>query len=223
MARAPHVLVLGAKGLGRTVAEHMIGLGWTATGISRTQATADTFPGRGLVADVSDPDQLRAVVEDAGAIDLAVNAISPKGRFGGGDLITTDERAMSPYLEQLLPAVFGFYRIVGAAMVARGSGTIVQVTGGSARRALPGRAPWGAAAAATRALSQAAANELRAGGVHACLLVCDGSFGEPGNDHGGEKIDTVELAKTVRFIHDQGRSAWTHELVVTPIGDRWTP
>jgi NADP-dependent 3-hydroxy acid dehydrogenase YdfG len=219
----PHVLVLGAKGLGRTVAEYMIALGWEATGVSRSQETADAFPGRGVAADVSDPDQLSRVVAEAGAIDLAVNAISPKGRFGGGDLITTDAAAMEPYLTQLLPAVFGFYRIVGAAMVARGSGTIVQVTGGSARRALPGRAPWGAGAAATRALSQAAANELRAGGVHACLLVCDGSFGAPGDDHGGERIDTVELAKAVLFIHDQGRSAWTHELVVTPIGDRWTP
>jgi NADP-dependent 3-hydroxy acid dehydrogenase YdfG len=223
VAESGHVLVLGAKGLGRTVAEHMIGLGWTATGVSRTQATADAFPGRGVVADVADAEQLHRVVEAAGPIDLAVNAISPKGRFGGGDLITTDERAMTPYLEQLLPAVFAFYRIVGASMAARGSGTIVQVTGGSARRALPGRAPWGAGAAATRALSQAAANELRADGVHACLLVCDGSFGGPGDDDGGARIDTVELAKAVRFIHDQGRSAWTHELVVTPVGDRWTP
>ena len=219
----PHVLVLGAKGLGRTVAEHMIEHGWQATGVSRSQATADAFPGNGVVADVSDPDQLRSVVADVGQIDLAVNAISPSGRFGGGDLITTDERALTPYLEQLLPAVFNFYRIVGAAMSTRGTGTIVQVTGGSARRALPGRAPWGAGAAATRALSQAAANELRAGGVHACLLVCDGSFGGPGDDQGGDKIDTVELAKAVRFIHEQGRSAWTHELVVTPVGDRWTP
>jgi hypothetical protein len=27
----------------------------------------------------------------------------------------------------------------------------------------------------------------------------------------------------VQYLHEQGRSAWTHELVVTPIGDRWTP
>jgi NAD(P)-dependent dehydrogenase (short-subunit alcohol dehydrogenase family) len=223
VAEAPHMLVLGAKGLGRTVAEHMIGLGWTATGVSRTQATADSFPGRGVAADVSDPEQLRGVVEKAGAIDLAVNAISPKGRFGGGDLITTDERAMSPYLEQLLPAVFSFFRAAGASMAERGSGTIIQVTGGSARRALPGRAPWAAGAAGTRALSQAAANELKPQGVHVCLLVCDGSFGGPGDDAGGERIDTRELAKAVQYLHEQGRSAWTHELVVTPIGDRWTP
>ena len=38
--------------------------------------------------------------------------ISPKGRFGGGDLTTTDDDAMSPYLEQLLPEVFAFFRVV---------------------------------------------------------------------------------------------------------------
>ena len=29
--------------------------------------------------------------------------------------------------------------------------------------------------------------------------------------------------KAVQYLHEQGRGAWTHELVVTPVGDRWTP
>jgi len=166
---------------------------------------------------------MRSVVEQAKPFDLVVNAVSPKGRFGGGDLVTTDDDAMAPYLEQVLPTSFAFFRICGAALIEHGGGTIIQVTGGSSRRALPGRAPWGAGAAGQRALSQAAANELKPHGVHAALLVCDGSFGGPGDDAGGEKIDTRELARAVQFLHEQGRSAWTHELVVTPVGDRWTP
>ena len=219
----PHVLVFGARNLGRVIAEHLMERGWTATGVARTQDTVDAFPGNGIVADATQLDDMRRAVADAGDFDLAVNAVSPKGRFGGGDLITTDDDAMLPYTEQVLPEVFGFYRTCGGKLAERGSGTIVQVTGGSARRALPGRAPWGAGAAGVRALSQAAANELKPNGVHAALLVCDGSFGGPGDDDGGEKIDTVELAKAVLFLHEQGRSAWTHELVVTPVGDRWTP
>lgn len=219
----PHVLVFGAKNLGRVMAEHFIGQGWEATGVARSQETADAFPGRGLVADLTDLAQMRRAVAEAGAFDLAVNAMSPKGRFGGGDLITTDDQAMSPYLEQLLPAVFGFFRTCGGVLAEQGSGTLIQVTGGSARRALPGRAPWGAGAAATRALSQAAANELRERGVHVALLVCDGTFGGPGDDADGTKIDTRELARAVQYLHEQGRSAWTHELLVTPVGDRWTP
>ena len=197
--------------------------GWAATGVARTQDTVDAFPGNGVLADATQLDEMRRAVEEAGDFDLAVNAVSPKGRFGGGDLITTDDDAMQPYTEQVLPEVFGFYRTCGGKLAERGAGTIVQVTGGSARRALPGRAPWGAGAAGVRALSQAAANELKPKGVHAALLVCDGSFGGAGDDDGGEKIDTVELAKAVLFLHEQGRSAWTHELVVTPVGDRWTP
>jgi NAD(P)-dependent dehydrogenase (short-subunit alcohol dehydrogenase family) len=219
----PHLLVFGAKGLGRAIAEHLIAQGWEATGVSRTVETAEAFPGRGMVADLTEIAAMRRLVEAVGPVDLAVNAVSPKGRFGGGDLITTDDDAMAPYLQQLLPEVFAFFRVVGKEMVDRGSGTLIQVTGGSARRALPGRAPWAAGAAAVRALSQAAANELKPHGVHASLLICDGSFGEPGNDDGGSKIDTVELAKAVQFLHEQGRGAWTHELVVTPVNDRWTP
>jgi NAD(P)-dependent dehydrogenase (short-subunit alcohol dehydrogenase family) len=219
----PHLLVLGARNLGRVIAEHFLALGWEATGVARSEETASAFPGTGVVADLTQADEMQRVVSEAGAIDLAVNAMSPKGRFGGGDLITTDDAAMEPYLEQLLPEVFAFLRCAGASMAARGSGTVIQVTGGSARRALPGRAPWAAGAAGTRALSQAAANELKPKGVHVCLLVCDGTFGGPGDDGGGERIDTVELARAVRYLHEQGRSAWTHELVVTPVADRWTP
>ncbi len=219
----PHVLVFGAKNLGRVIAEHLIDQGWEATGVARSEETVAAFPGRGIVANLTDLEQMKHAVVQAGSFDLAVNAMSPKGRFGGGDLATTDDDAMSPYLEQLLPEVFGFFRTCGAVLAEQGSGTMIQVTGGSARRALPGRAPWGAGAAATRALSQAAANELREQGVHVALLICDGSFGGPGEDDGGKKIDTRELARAVQYLHEQGRSAWTHELLVTPVGDRWTP
>jgi NADP-dependent 3-hydroxy acid dehydrogenase YdfG len=219
----PHVLVLGAKHLGRVIAEHFMDQGWDASGVARSEDTVAAFPGNGIQADLTDLDQMKRAVAQAGRFDLAVNAMSPKGRFGGGDLITTDDDAMSPYLTQLLPEVFGFFRTCGAVLAEQGSGTLIQVTGGSARRALPGRAPWASGAAATRALSQAAANELRDSGVHVALLICDGSFGSAGQDDGGKTIDTRELARAVQYLHQQGRSAWTHELVVTPVGDRWTP
>jgi len=104
----PQLLVFGARNLGRVIAEHLIAQGWEATGVARSEETVATFPGRGLQADLTDRDQMRRVVAEAGAFDLAVNAYSPKGRFGGGDLTTTDDDAMAPYLEQLLPEVFSF-------------------------------------------------------------------------------------------------------------------
>ena len=180
----PRLLVLGARNLGRVVAEHLTGQGWEAVGVARSQETAAAFPGHGIVADLTKADEMRRAVAEAGEFDLAVNAVSPKGRFGGGDLTTTDDDALSPYLEQLLPEVFAFFRVCGGSL--------------------------------------AAANELKPRNVHAALLVCDGSFGEDDDDAGGERIPLRELAKTVQFLHEQGRGAWTHELVVTPVGDRWT-
>jgi 3-oxoacyl-[acyl-carrier protein] reductase len=162
----PRLLVFGARGLGRVIAEHLAPQGWDAVGVARSDATAAAFPGRGVVADLTDVERMRAVVAEAAPFDLAVNAMSPKGRFGGGDLTTTDDDAMAPYLEQLLPEVFGFYRTCGAALSERGAGTLVQVTGGSARRALPGRAPWVAGAEpGRRERAQAAGRARRAAGV----------------------------------------------------------
>ena len=43
----PHVLVFGARNLGRVIAEHLMARGWTATGVARTQDTVDAFPGNG--------------------------------------------------------------------------------------------------------------------------------------------------------------------------------
>ena len=57
--------------------------------------------------------------------------------------------------------------------------TLIQVTGGSARRAMPGRGLWAAGAAATRALVHAAAQELRAEGVHVALLIVDATIDSP--------------------------------------------
>src|SRR4029079_4514415 len=111
---------------------HLMPQGWEAVGAARSQETASAFPGTGVVSDLTDPSRMREVVAHEAPFDLAVNAMSPKGRFGGGDLTTTDDDAMAPYLQQLLPEVFAFYRLSGAALVAHGGGTLVQVTGGSA-------------------------------------------------------------------------------------------
>src|SRR3954464_10587297 len=96
----PTCLVLGARNLGRVVAEHLIEQGWDAVGVARSQETADAFPRRGVLAEVTRVEEMRRAVAEAGDFELAVNAVSPKGRFGGGDLISTDDRAMTPYLEQ---------------------------------------------------------------------------------------------------------------------------
>jgi hypothetical protein len=45
-------------------------------------------------------------------------------------------------MTELLPAIFNILRVGGRVLAERGRGTLVQVTGGSARRGNPGRGPW---------------------------------------------------------------------------------
>src|SRR5439155_11287557 len=136
---------------------------------------------------------------------------------------------MAPYLETLIPAVFNVVRVGSRALAEEGSGTLVQITGGSARRAMPGRGPWAAAAFATRALVQAAALELRERGVHAALLIVDATIesektadwleGRPPEASTTEQ----DVADAVRYLAGQSPRGWTHELQITPRLDRWVP
>ena len=110
-----------------------------------------------------------------------------------------------------------------------GASTLIQVTGGSARRAMAGRGLWAAGAHATRALVHAAAQELREEGVHVALLIVDATIDSPktasmiAGKAPEETADQAEIARAVEYLAGQSPRAYTHELVVTPAGDRWLP
>ncbi|MEZ5098823.1 MAG: SDR family NAD(P)-dependent oxidoreductase [Thermoleophilia bacterium] len=236
----PAALVFGARNLGRAVARRLVADGWCAACVARSAETLDRLaadaPGVvGLQADARVEDDVRRVVADArdglGGLDLVVVAISPAGgRSGGGvELAGAPAAVFDPYLDDLLPALSTVLRVAGGALAEQGHGTYVQVTGGSARRGMPGRGPWASAAFATRGMLQSAASELRGRGVHAALLVVDAVIesdktrgfleGKPTDYAAGED----DVAAAVAYLAAQSPRAWTHELVLTPAGDAWVP
>jgi NADP-dependent 3-hydroxy acid dehydrogenase YdfG len=103
-----------------------------------------------------------------------------------------------------------------------GPSTIIQVTGGSARRGMPGRGLWAAGAFGVRALTQAAASELREQEIHVALLIVDASIDRSGGDDLAT-ADPGSLADAVAYLAGQSPRAMTHELQVTPARDNWTP
>jgi NAD(P)-dependent dehydrogenase (short-subunit alcohol dehydrogenase family) len=233
---ASTLLVFGARHLGRTIARRFAAEGWNVAAVARSEETLERLRSElpdalGIAADASaaaDVERVFAEVRERfGGIDLVVNAIS--AGVPGGPLAEVGPDALAPYLEQLLPGVFNVLRESARVLGRRGRGTIVQITGGSARRAMPGRGPWAAAAFATRALTQAAALELREQGVHVALLVVDATIasektaawieGKP-----DESTTTEEdVAAAVAYLASQSPRAWTHELQITPRLDRWVP
>jgi NAD(P)-dependent dehydrogenase (short-subunit alcohol dehydrogenase family) len=226
----PTLLVFGARNLGKAIARHFAGEGWNAAAVARSGETIDALGidgALGIVGDASLAEDVERAfaqtVERFGSVDLVANAISIG--VPGGSLAEAPAEAMDPYLQQLVPAVFNVLRVGARVLGEQGSGTIVQITGGSARRGMPGRGPWAAAAFASRALAQSAAQELREQGVHVALLIVDATIQSAKNpDADPERsVSEDDVVQAVAYLAAQSPRGWTHELQITPRGDRWTP
>jgi NAD(P)-dependent dehydrogenase (short-subunit alcohol dehydrogenase family) len=234
-------LVFGARNLGRAVIEALRDEGWGVTAVARSDATLKLASAAGataLRADITDPasvaDALRQTAEAQGGVDLVVNAASAyggdrSGPFGGGPLAEAVPEAFDAWAAAPARAAFTFLSAAARFAVEQNRpATIIQVTGGSARRAMPGRGLWAAGAFGVRAITQAAALELRERGIHVALLIVDAGIepfeggGRPGADPAA-LADPREIAKAVTFLADQGARAATHELQVTPLAERWVP
>src|SRR4051794_21653258 len=231
----PAALVIGARNLGFSVIERLLADGWSVTGGARSAQTLDRVRAAGadaLEVDVTDQASVAAALGDIrgrhGRVDLVVNAASPyggsrSGPFGGGALADAQPGGFDDWSAMPVRGAFAFLSASARFLVGQGGeATVVQVTGGSARRAMPGRGLWAAGAFGVRALTQAAALELREEGVHVALLVIDAVIDRSGGDDAGS-ADPAALAAAVAYLASQGRRAMTHELVVTPSGDTWVP
>jgi NAD(P)-dependent dehydrogenase (short-subunit alcohol dehydrogenase family) len=234
-------LVFGARNLGRAVIERLISEDWAVAGVARSEATLEGVTAAGalaLHADVTDPASVRSALEQAaaahGGVELVLNAASAyggsrSGPFGGGPIADADSEAFDSWAIAPARSAFTFLSGAGAVLKAqRGASTLIQVTGGSARRAMPGRGLWAAGAFGVRAITQAAAQELRPHGIHVALLIVDAGI-EPLSGAGRPGVapetlaDPREVAEAVVFLAAQGSRAATHELVVTPLAETWVP
>jgi NAD(P)-dependent dehydrogenase (short-subunit alcohol dehydrogenase family) len=232
----PSLLTFGARNVGRVLARELARDGWNVAAVARTQETIDALVDEvpealGIVADAVQPEEVERAFGEArerfGDLDLVVNAITNGPR--AGSIVELPSDAFDSYLQRLLPAIFNVLRVGSRILVEQGRGTLVQLTGGSARRGMPQRAPWAATAFATRALTQSIAGELRTRNVHVALLVVDAVIesektaawieGEPPE----KSASMEEVARAVAYLYGQGPRAWTHELTLTPALETWVP
>lgn len=229
----PKLLVFGARNVGRVLARELAADGWSVAAVARSEDTIKRLREEvpqavGLSGDAANTDDVERIFAEVGDVDLIVNAITTTPSFGG-PIHEAPPEALDAYVGTLLPGIFNVLRVGGRVLAARGSGTLVQVTGGSARRGNPGRGPWAAAAFATRALVQSQAGELRDQGVHVALLIVDAMIesektkgwleGEP-----PERSASMEdVAAAIKYLYEQTPRGWTHELQLTPALERWVP
>jgi NAD(P)-dependent dehydrogenase (short-subunit alcohol dehydrogenase family) len=232
-------LVFGARNLGAAIIDLLIDDGWKVAGVARSESTLEKITAAGALAmraDVTDQSSVQEALErvaaEHGRVDLVVNAASAyggtrSGPFGGGPIAEAAADAFDSWAAAPARSAFAFLSGTARFLVAQGGpATAIQVTGGSSRRAMPGRGLWAAGAFGVRAITQAAALELRGRGIHVALLIVDAGIEPLGGTSDGARdalADPREIAHAVRFLADQGARAATHELQVTPLAETWVP
>ncbi len=201
-----------------------------ATAIESLKAINPTADGR--VGDVTDEATVRQLVADCDRPEapLEVAVFNAGGNWPKAYLDMDAEFLTDMWKVNALSG-FIFSKAVVEAMLPRERGTLI-FTGASG--SLRGKAMFGGFAqgkAALRALAQSCAREFGPKGLHVAHVVIDGAV--DGNRINSLLPDLKEkvgddgllrpegIAENYWHIHNQPRSAWTHELDVRPWAENW--
>jgi 3-oxoacyl-[acyl-carrier protein] reductase len=231
-------VVLGARNLGAAITRELLADGIRVATIARTEANLLPLAADGalaITADAADPGELagafQRAAEELGPPALIVNAVStrpPRGGFDGGPLTDATLDDFEAWTVPAARQAFVFFTCAARALTRQG-GTLIQITGAPARRAVPERGLIAAGQATVRAFAHTAAQELREAGVHVGLVIVDGIIESPKTAAmtAGMATDALvrqqDVVEAVRFLSTQSTRGLTHELVLTPSGGRWLP
>ena len=150
----------GTRGLGRDIARLLAGAGCHVVVCGRTQP--DALPERVtyVAADIRDPDQAQALVENAharfGRLDILVNNAGGSPQAAAA---TASPRFFDSIVRLNLHAAMYMAQAAYGPMKAGGGGSIVNIASVSGIRPSPGTAAYGAAKAGLLNLTQSLAQE----------------------------------------------------------------
>jgi short-subunit dehydrogenase len=219
-----HVAVTGASsGIGEAIAREYARAGAKVTLVARRKelldAIAKDIEGEVVTRDLSDPaqacDWIAPAEEKLGPIDVLVNNA---GMQNSGSTADSDVDEGTRLLRLNLFAPLLATRAVLPKMLARGSGTIIDVTSTAALVPPPGLAWYGASKAGLAAFSEALRGELRGSPVHVLTVYpgpVDTAMARAAYQvYGGKKGlvgllpegDADELARIVRRAAEKRRS-----------------
>jgi NAD(P)-dependent dehydrogenase (short-subunit alcohol dehydrogenase family) len=193
---------------------------------------ADGGEAHGFASDARIETEVAALVagieRDVAPIDVAVFNIGANVRFNVTD---TTERVYRKVWEMGALAGFLVAREVAKVMLPRGHGSILFTGATASLRGSAGFAAFAGAKHALRALAQSLARELGPQGIHVAHVVIDGAidtefiaqnFPERYAMKAHDGILSVEaIAENYWQLHQQHRSAWTHELDLRPWSETW--
>ena len=162
----------GSRGIGKAIALELARAGAEVvvgyrSGQEEAEAVAAETGGRAIQADVADPDQAAALVEQAGDLDILVNNA---GLTRDGLIARMPDEDWRVVLETNLSGVFYTCRAVTRGMMRRRSGSIVNVSSVVGVHGNPGQTNYSASKAGIIGFTKALARELGPRGVRANVI-----------------------------------------------------
>lgn len=168
------------------------------------------------------------VEAEVGPVEVAVFNIGANVNFPITEMTT---RVYTKVWEMAALSGFLMGREAARRMVPRGRGTILFTGATASLRGNAGYAAFSGAKAALRMLAQSMARELGPQGIHVAHIVIDGAIDTDFIRQRHPDFDTAKaqdlllspgaIAANYVMLHQQPRSAWTHELDLRPWGERW--
>ena len=244
MTTTPACLIIGAgDGVGAAVARAFAreGLAVCVTRrprhLDKLEALAATLRAEGGLAhaygvDARNEADMIALIDrieaEVGPLEVVVFNIGANVRFS---VVETTAQVYSKVWEMAALAGFFTGREAARVMGPRGRGTILFTGATASTRGAAGFSAFAGAKAALRQLAQSLAREMGPKGVHVAHVVIDGmidgSFArslvpdiQPLLD-ADDILKPDEIARNYVWLHNQKRSAWTHELDLRPWKETW--
>jgi 3-oxoacyl-[acyl-carrier protein] reductase len=166
-------LVTGAsRGIGSAIALELATAGASVivgyrSGAGEAESVASEAGGRAVQADVSEPEEAKRLVEEAGELDILVNNA---GITRDGLLARMPDDDWRAVIETNLSGVFYTCRAAVRGMMKRRAGSIVNVSSIVGLHGNPGQTNYGAAKAGIIGFTKSLARELGSRGVRANVV-----------------------------------------------------
>jgi 3-oxoacyl-[acyl-carrier protein] reductase len=162
----------GSRGIGRAIAAELANAGAEVvigyrSGGEEAEGVAGEIGGRAVQADVSDPEEAKRLVEEAGEVDVLVNNA---GVTRDGLLARMSDEDWDVVIDTNLRGTFNTCRAVTRGMMKRRAGAIVNVSSIVGVHGNPGQTNYSASKAGIIGFTKALARELGSRGVRANVV-----------------------------------------------------
>ena len=179
---------------------------------------------RAYACDAGDPASIEAafkqVENDLGPVDVLIyNA-------GSGVWKNIEELTAADFTRgfniNALGAMVASQQVIPG-MKTKGAGSIIFVGATASLRGVPFTAGFAPAKAAQRILAQSMAKHLAPQGIHVSIMIIDGQIDDPGGEASqeGNRLDPRDIAIAAWNLATQPKSAWSFEIDLRPMQEKW--